>query len=113
MFTAPGPFPYAIDLELALLQVDAGAEPRVLAEIPLSLTLEQQGQKHSFPFRPVAGSRGRTLGVRVRDRSGGERPFALMWHKPDPATGGIDYHPTGQVWLNGRPEAADLTFTTW
>jgi hypothetical protein len=113
MFTAPGPFPYEIEFELALLQIDPGGAPRVLAEIPLRVTLDQQAQKHSFPFRPVAGSRGRTMGIRVRDLSDGRRPFALLWHRPDPETGGIDYHPGGGVRINGRPVAADLTFTTW
>jgi hypothetical protein len=53
------------------------------------------------------------MGIRVRDLSGGQRPFALLWHEPDPEAGGIDYHPTGGVLINGRRVAADLTFTTW
>jgi hypothetical protein len=113
MFTAPGPFPYRIDLELGILQMGAGGQATELAAIPLTVTLEQQAQKHSFPFRPIAGSRGRTMAFRVRDRSGGERPFALMWHKPDPEAGGMDFHPGGQVYLNGRPHPADLFFVTY
>jgi hypothetical protein len=37
------------------------------------------------------------------------RPLALIWHRPDPETGGIDHHPGDGVRINGRSVAADLT----
>lgn len=114
MFSAPGPFPYEVSLKLTFIDITGPAAERVLAELPIRLSLEEGIQKRSFPFSPLRGSSGRTLVMEIRGNEDGNAPFALLWHRPergDPAV--RDSYPEGQAFHNGRPVLGDLYFITY
>lgn len=114
MFTAPGPFPYPISLTLKFVALGGPSADSVLAELPIRIELDQNVQKKSFSFGPLAGTAGREVVMEITGNRDNGAPFALMWHRHHGDPGGeTDFYPAGRAFFNGKPAEGDLYFITF